>query len=124
MLVAPGIPALREAVTEDDKRTHTLLSDVHAHTIRLDNAMLYLAHHDLQGGLYPTCLTSSPYCDSTTFLPKDTAYGGSSQGVHYIFAHQQLRNRIKLQPEGASSHNNPGDAFWYCATKAPQRRHA
>src|SRR5215831_14907965 len=77
-LVAPGIPALREAVTEDDERTHTLLSDVHAHTIRLDNAMLYLAHHDLQGGLYPTCLTSSPYCDSTTFLPKDTAYGGSS----------------------------------------------
>jgi hypothetical protein len=46
-LVAPGIPALREAVTENDKRTHPLLSDVHANTIRLDHAMLHLAHHDL-----------------------------------------------------------------------------
>ena len=50
-LMAPGIPALRKAVTEDDERTHALLSDVHANTIRLDNAMLHLAHHDLQRGL-------------------------------------------------------------------------
>src|SRR5262245_11069030 len=47
-LVAPGIPALRKTMTEDNEWTHPLLSDVDTHTIRLDHAMLYLAHHDLQ----------------------------------------------------------------------------
>jgi hypothetical protein len=51
-LMAPGIPALREAVTENDERAYTLLGYVHANTIRLDNAVLHLAHHDLQSGLY------------------------------------------------------------------------
>src|SRR5262245_4997552 len=49
--MAPGIPALWEAVTEDDERARALLSDMYANTIRLDNAMLHLAHHNLQRGL-------------------------------------------------------------------------
>jgi hypothetical protein len=49
-LVAPGIPALREAVTEDNERSGSLLSDVQAHAVCLDNAVLNLAHGDLHRG--------------------------------------------------------------------------
>jgi hypothetical protein len=47
-LVAPGIPALWEAVTEEDKRPYSLLSDMHAQAIGLDYTVLYLSHDDLQ----------------------------------------------------------------------------
>jgi hypothetical protein len=49
-LVAPGIPALWKAMTEDNERAHALLSDMHAYAIRLNNAVLNLAHSDLHCG--------------------------------------------------------------------------
>ena len=43
-LMPPGIPGLREAVAENDQRARPLLGDVHANAVRLDGAVLDLAH--------------------------------------------------------------------------------
>src|SRR5215471_1762126 len=43
-LVAPGVPGFGKAVTHDDERPHPLLGHVHADAVRLDRAVLELAH--------------------------------------------------------------------------------
>ena len=43
-LVAPGIPALREAVEQDDKGTLPRLHDVHVDTVGLDRSVADVRH--------------------------------------------------------------------------------
>jgi hypothetical protein len=50
-LMAPGIPALRKTVAEDDERAYAQLSDVYANAIGLDHTVLHLAHHNLRDNL-------------------------------------------------------------------------
>jgi len=47
---SPGLAPL-EAVTEGDERTHPLLGDVQADAVRLDHAVLNLAHVGLRHGI-------------------------------------------------------------------------
>ena len=46
-LMAPGIPGLREAVTEHDQRAFALLRHVHSNSVGLDRAVPHLAHGSL-----------------------------------------------------------------------------
>lgn len=43
-LMAPGVPALRKSMTEDDQRACALLGHVHPDAVRLNRAMLDLRH--------------------------------------------------------------------------------
>src|SRR5262249_35662110 len=43
-LVTPGVPGFGKAVTHDDERPHALLGQVDAYAVRLDRAVLELAH--------------------------------------------------------------------------------
>lgn len=43
-LMAPGIPRLREAVAEDDRRPGSLLGDIDADAVRFDDACNRLRH--------------------------------------------------------------------------------
>ncbi len=54
-LMAPGIPGLREAVTEQDQRTFALLGDVHSNPIGLDRAVPHLVHGSLHSELACIC---------------------------------------------------------------------
>ena len=45
--MAPGVPRLRKAVTEDNQGPHTLLSHMHTNPVRFDDAVLHLGHRGL-----------------------------------------------------------------------------
>jgi hypothetical protein len=47
-LMPPRIPALRKAVSQQNRRSAPLLCDVHADAIGFDDAVRYLGHRDLR----------------------------------------------------------------------------
>src|SRR6202008_2756239 len=72
-LVAPGIPRLREPMAEDDQGARPLLGDVHANAVRLDGAVLDLAHGRLLCNLTTAASlrASIPRLGRTPQPPKD-----------------------------------------------------